>query len=61
MAARIFAVVDVYDALGSDRPYRARWPEQTVRDYIRQQAGHHFDPRVAEAFLRQSQGDPWPE
>ncbi len=50
-AARIFAVADVWDALRSDRPYRKGWPEERVREYIREQAGKHFDPRVVEAFL----------
>ncbi|MBI5841869.1 MAG: GAF domain-containing protein [Chloroflexi bacterium] len=52
LAARLFAVVDVYDALRSDRPYRAAWPEEKVREYIREQAGRHFDPKVLDAFLR---------
>jgi putative nucleotidyltransferase with HDIG domain len=51
LSARIFAVVDVWDALRSDRPYRQGWPEANVLDYIRDQAGEHFDPRVVEAFL----------
>ncbi len=51
LAARLFAVVDVYDALCSDRPYRAAWPEEKVREYIREQAGRHFDPKVLDAFL----------
>ena len=51
LAARIFAVVDVWDALRSDRPYRAGWPEDKVLAYIRDQSGAHFDPQVAEAFL----------
>jgi len=51
LSARIFAVVDVWDALRSDRPYREAWPEEKVREYIREQAGKHFDPRAVEAFL----------
>jgi HD-GYP domain-containing protein (c-di-GMP phosphodiesterase class II) len=51
-AARIFAVVDVWDALRSERPYRPAWPEEKVREYIREQAGVHFDPQVVEAFWR---------
>ena len=51
LAARIFAVVDVWDALRSDRPYRAGWPEEEVLEYIHTEAGRHFDPRVVEAFL----------
>jgi HD-GYP domain-containing protein (c-di-GMP phosphodiesterase class II) len=51
LAARIFAVVDVWDALTSDRPYRAAWSPEQTREYIRDQAGKHFDPRVVQAFL----------
>jgi PAS domain S-box-containing protein/putative nucleotidyltransferase with HDIG domain len=51
LPARIFAVVDVWDALLSDRPYRAAWPEEKVRDYIRSLASAYFDPKVVEAFL----------
>ncbi|MBI5292730.1 MAG: PAS domain S-box protein [Chloroflexi bacterium] len=52
LAARLFAVVDVYDALRSDRPYRPGWPEDTVREHIRSLAGAHFDPGVVEVFLQ---------
>jgi HD-GYP domain-containing protein (c-di-GMP phosphodiesterase class II) len=51
LAARIFAVVDVWDALRSDRPYRAGWPDDQVLAYLRDQAGQHFDPRIVTAFL----------
>jgi response regulator RpfG family c-di-GMP phosphodiesterase len=51
LAARIFAVIDVWDALTSDRPYRKGWPEEKVRDYILEQTGKHFDPAVVEVFL----------
>jgi HD-GYP domain-containing protein (c-di-GMP phosphodiesterase class II) len=52
LEARIFAVVDAYDAMTSDRPYRKALPhEQTVRE-IAQQSGTQFDPAVVEAFLR---------
>lgn len=50
--ARIFAIVDVWDALRSDRPYRAGWPAEQVREYIRSTSGTHFDPAVVEAFLQ---------
>ncbi|MGD0612285.1 MAG: HD domain-containing phosphohydrolase [Anaerolineales bacterium] len=53
LAARIFAVVDVWDALSSDRPYRKAWPEDKVRPYIQEQAGKHFDPRIVEIFLKE--------
>jgi putative nucleotidyltransferase with HDIG domain len=52
LAARIFAVVDVFDALTSNRPYRPAWPREKALDYIREQAGKHFDPAVVEMFLK---------
>ncbi|MDQ7840924.1 MAG: PAS domain S-box protein [bacterium] len=52
LAARIFAVVDVWDALRSDRPYRKAWDDEKAHAYIREQAGKHFDPRVVEAFFK---------
>jgi PAS domain S-box-containing protein len=51
LAARIFAVADVYDALTSDRPYRPAWTHDEAIDHIRDGAGSHFDPDVVEAFL----------
>jgi PAS domain S-box-containing protein len=51
LAARIFAVVDVWDALTSDRPYRSAWSKEKTLEYIREQSGRHFDPRVVEVFL----------
>jgi HD-GYP domain-containing protein (c-di-GMP phosphodiesterase class II) len=51
LAARLFAVVDVWDALRSDRPYRASWPEEKVRSHIRDLAGTHFDPEIVKRFL----------
>jgi PAS domain S-box-containing protein len=50
-AARIFAVVDVYDALCSDRPYRSAWSEERTIEHIKALSGIHFDPTVVEAFL----------
>jgi putative nucleotidyltransferase with HDIG domain len=50
-AARIFPVIDVWDALISDRPYRKGISKEEVRERIRVDAGKHFDPRVVEAFL----------
>ena len=52
LAARMFAAVDVWDALGHDRPYRRAWPPARVRDYLRSLAGTHLDPRVVEAFMK---------
>ena len=51
LAARLFAVVDVWDALCSDRPYRPSWPEARVLDHIRSLSGTHFDPHVVQVFL----------
>lgn len=51
LAARIFAVVDVWDALSSDRPYREAWPLENVMEYIQEQAGKHFDPEIVGIFL----------
>lgn len=52
LAARIFSVVDVWDALLADRPYKARWTPGAASAYLREQAGELFDPRVVEEFLR---------
>jgi PAS domain S-box-containing protein len=52
IAARIFAIVDVWDALRSDRPYRKAWSRERALTYIKEQSGTHFDPRVATTFLR---------
>jgi HD-GYP domain-containing protein (c-di-GMP phosphodiesterase class II) len=52
LVARIFAVVDVWDALNSDRPYRAAWPEEKVREHIRALSGTHFDPQVVDVFMQ---------
>lgn len=53
LAARIFAVVDVWDALTSDRPYRFAWPEHQALEYISRESGRHFDPDVVNAFFSQ--------
>ncbi|MBI5352717.1 MAG: PAS domain S-box protein [Chloroflexi bacterium] len=52
LVARIFAVVDVWDALSSDRPYRAAWTEEKVREYILAASGTHFDPKVVDLFMQ---------
>jgi PAS domain S-box-containing protein len=52
LGGRIFAVVDVWDALLSDRPYRKAWPEGKVREFIFSESGKHFDPTVVDVFLR---------
>jgi putative nucleotidyltransferase with HDIG domain len=51
LPARIFAVIDVWDAMSSDRPYRKALPEKEVRDYLVMSQGIHFDPLVVEAFF----------
>ncbi len=51
LGARIFAVVDVWDALISDRPYRPAWSIEDATIHIRKQSNTHFDPQVVEAFL----------
>jgi len=51
LPARVFAVVDVWDALCSDRPYRSAWPRERVLSHIRAGVGTHFDPRVSESFF----------
>ena len=55
LGARIFAIVDVWDALRSDRVYRPAWPEEKVREHLRSLSGSHFDPQVVEAFLQMLQ------
>lgn len=52
LAARLFAIVDVWDALRSDRPYRPAWPVEKVIEHITALTGTHFDPDVVAAFLR---------
>lgn len=51
LAARIFAIVDVWDALTSDRVYRKKWPKQKTLEYIKAQNDKHFDPHIAVVFL----------
>jgi uncharacterized domain HDIG len=50
-AARIFSIVDVYDALTSERPYKSAWSPERALQEIRAGAGAHFDPQYVEAFL----------
>jgi HD-GYP domain-containing protein (c-di-GMP phosphodiesterase class II) len=51
LVARLFAVVDVFDALTSDRPYRSAWPHLQAIAYLREQSGRLFDPQVVQLFL----------
>jgi PAS domain S-box-containing protein len=52
MTSRIFAIVDVWDALTSDRPYRSAWSQEKALEYIQEQSGKHFDPQVVEVFIK---------
>jgi PAS domain S-box-containing protein len=52
LAARIFAVLDVFDALTSDRPYRAAWSREKTIDYIQSLSGSHFQPQIVTLFLK---------
>jgi HD-GYP domain-containing protein (c-di-GMP phosphodiesterase class II) len=54
--ARIFAVVDVWDAMRSDRPYRKAFSEKETLKYIKEQSGQLFDPTIVEAFLAMRAG-----
>ncbi len=51
LPARLFAIVDVYDAITSNRPYRPAWSREKALTYINEQTGKHFDPVVAREFL----------
>ncbi len=51
-SARIFAVVDAWDAVTSIRPYRSPWSKEKAIEYIKSESGKHFDPQVVETFLR---------
>ena len=58
LGARILAVADVYDALYSDRPYRAGWKQDKVINYLSEEAGSAFDPVVVQAFLQSLKEEP---
>lgn len=51
LPARIFSVVDIWDALLSDRPYRKAWPRDKVVQYIKDEAGTILDPKIVKVFL----------
>ncbi|MFN8414213.1 MAG: HD domain-containing phosphohydrolase [Anaerolineales bacterium] len=51
LAARLFALADVYDALTSDRPYRQAWSSQDAVSYLHENIGTHFDPQIAPTFI----------
>jgi PAS domain S-box-containing protein len=50
-SARIFSIVDVWEALSSDRPYRKAWSPERIRDYLLEQKGKQFDPHIVDVFL----------
>ncbi len=52
LAARIFTIIDVWDALSSDRPYRAAWKAGMVKDYLTKESGALFDPALIPLFLQ---------
>ena len=52
LVARIFAIIDVFNAITSERPYRKPWSKEKAIDYIHEQSGKHFDPEVVEVFLK---------
>jgi putative two-component system response regulator len=51
LVARLFAVVDVWDALSTDRPYRKKMPRREVIAYLREKSGILFDPKLVDIFL----------
>lgn len=53
LEARLFAIVDVWDAITTDRPYRKGWPRDEALKYIREQSGKYFDPQLVEIFLQE--------
>ncbi|MDP1548302.1 MAG: response regulator [Anaerolineales bacterium] len=57
LAARLFAVVDVWDALRSDRPYRQSWSKEKVIEHIKSLSGTHFDPKAVELFFNMMSED----
>ena len=57
LAARLFAIVDVWDALRSDRPYRKSWSKEKVIEHIKSLSGTHFEPKAVELFLNMMNED----
>src|SRR5262249_12663517 len=51
LCGRIVSVVDVFDALTNERPYKRAWPVAAAAAEIESESGHHFDPNVADKFL----------
>jgi len=59
LAARLFAIVDVWETLSSERVYREAWPEERVMEYIQEQSGTHFDPQVVALFVKALSRNPY--
>ena len=57
LAARLFAIIDVWDALRSERPYRKGWPKEKVIKHIKSLSGTHFEPKIVELFLNMIKND----
>lgn len=55
-SARLFAIIDVWDAITSNRPYRKAWSFEKALEYIKSESGRHFDPNIVELFLRMVNG-----
>jgi putative nucleotidyltransferase with HDIG domain len=53
LQARLFTIVDVWDAITMDRPYRKGWPREKAMEYIRQESGKYFDPELVKVFLQE--------
>ncbi|HUM27688.1 MAG TPA: two-component system response regulator, partial [Anaerolineales bacterium] len=53
---RLFAIIDVWDAIPSNRPYRKAWSFEKALEYIKSESGRHFDPNIVELFLRMVNG-----
>lgn len=61
LTARLFSIVDVWDALSSNRPYRSAWPQHQVLDYIHYQSNKHFEPEITRVFLEIARGKSIPK
>ncbi|HEX9333330.1 MAG TPA: HD domain-containing phosphohydrolase, partial [Anaerolineales bacterium] len=57
LSARVFSVIDIWDALLSDRPYRKAWPREKVIDYIHDVAGTILDPSIVEIFFKMMESE----
>lgn len=57
LEARLFAIVDVWDAITTDRPYRQGWPREKALEYMRDESGKDFDPRLLEVFLQEVEAE----